>query len=752
MFFRMLILTLMAVLAVSAARRAAAEDPPQWKLTQNVLPKCEIQSIPAPGASLPDLVVTYTKGHSYVDYEAWTATCDLPTPLDLSGDTRFTCRFQTDAGNGWYSGRWALRLTDAKGLNADYMIHKEAWRARTPVFVEQALTGFPPKFDAAHIVKAAVLGNASVHTQTATVRITALTFDAKPVGEAEAMRRAAFGSLQAKAPPRQPFFVHPLVSTAKPFRDDWLPGWASARTPAPVSLHVARGGTDDCQIAVLPARDAGPVVHLHVDPLVGPGGATIAPGQVKLFQMLWVPTLPEGRPDVLEGWWPDILQPITNAALPLHRDYLSDLWVDVQAPRSAVPGVYRGRVTLTQGKTARIVPLTLTVHDFVLPERPTLRTAFWLWPTRLATYYGIKLEDLKFSDYKPYIDLALEHHMSPISTDYPNFTVTPKPDGTYAVDVGKFEEFYGYSLAHGGNAVNLGFSDWSGGLLYIDHPASFPGETPADAAKQPVGAIPPHRQEILRTYLGKEHAFLQAHGWDQFAYLQLYDEAGGAGWQTVSYPVVKSVSPQTKIAQTQMPLPSYAKYMDIPMPTIPVVDNPDDQRGYAKSVRAQGMEPWYYSCVSYGITIPEVGIRDRLVPLQGFNGDADGYLFWALNWWQTPEPNFPAKPWAENRSASGVSSTMGDGTLLYPSPRRGGAPMPSTRMKTFRDGMEDTEFLHALRALYAQKKGKLTPAQSQAVQSVLLLDPILEPAWEHPELILQRRAEAGKWIDRLSRM
>ena len=752
MLFRILILMLLTGVAMSNVHRATAEDTLQWKLTQNVLPKCELQSTASPGASLPNLTVTYTKGHSYVDYEAWTAACDLPTPLDIAHDTRFTCRFQTDAGNGWYSGRWALRLTDSKGANADYVIHKEAWRARTPVFVEQALSAFPPKFDTAHIVKVSVLGNASAHAQTATVRITALTFDARPTGEAEARRRAAWQALQAKLPATQPFFVHPLLSTAKPFRDDWEAGWTSTQPTAPVQMHVARGGRDDCQFAVLSAQDAGPVIHLHVDPLIGPGGATIAPAAVKLYEMLWVPTLPEGRPDVLEGWYPDILKPITGSVLPLHREYMSDLWVDVQAPHTAIPGIYQGRLTMTQGTTSRIVPLTLTVHNFTLPETPTFRTAFWFWPSHFAAYNGIKLEDLKLSDYKPYLDMALEHHMTPISTDYQNFTVTPKPDGTYDVDVSKFEDFYGYTLAHGGNAVNLGFSDWSGGLLYIDHPASFPGETPADAAKQTPGAISAHRQEILRTYLGKEHAFLAAHGWNKYAYLQLYDEAGGAGWQTVSCPVVKSVSPETLIAQTQMPEPAYAKYLDIPMPTIPAVDNPADPRGYGDLMRKQGKLPWYYSCVSYGITIPEVGVRDRLVPLQGFNGNADGYLFWALKWWQTPEPDFPVKPWAEYRSANGLSSTMGDGTLLYPPPVRGAMPMASTRIKTFRDGMEDYEFLHALRVLYDQKKAKLTPTQEQAVQHALSLDPMLLAAWEHPELVIRRRAEAGRWIDRLSRM
>ncbi len=95
---------------------------------------------------------------------------------------------------------------------------------------------------------------------------------------------------------------------------------------------------------------------------------------------------------------------------------------------------------------------------------------------------------------------------------------------------------------------------------------------------------------------------------------------------------------------------------------------------------------------------------------------------------------------------------MGDGTLMYPPAAPGAAAMPSTRLKNVRDGMEDYEFLHALNALYTEKKDKLTPAQQQAVLHVLDLNGMLAASWEQPELVVQRRAQAGLWIDRLSRM
>ena len=233
----------------------------------------------------------------------------------------------------------------------------------------------------------------------------------------------------------------------------------------------------------------------------------------------------------------------------------------------------------------------------------------------------------------------------------------------------------------------------------------------------------------------------------------MYDEMAGAkGIMEVAYPAVKAVSPQTLIAQTQMPSPSYAQWVDITIPTIPAVDNPEAPREYATKMRSEGKHPWFYSCVSYGITLSEVGVRDPLIPLAGYNGEAEGYLFWALNWYKTPQPGFPITSWNEYRSLTGINECTGDGTLIYPPAHPGGTPMPSSRLKVFRDGMEDYEFLHELKALYAQKSARLTSTEQQAVLSILDINPMMTAAWENPELVVQRRAEAGRWIDRLAKM
>ncbi len=135
---------------------------------------CTGTSTPDSAAVAPDLEVAYGKNFYYIDNSDWNATYKLSTPLNLTNATRFTCYFQTDALYGYYSGKWYLVLTDSSGNSATYMICKEAWLARQPIFVEQALTGWPSNVNIADIVQIELLGYSSSDAQNSHVWLTNL--------------------------------------------------------------------------------------------------------------------------------------------------------------------------------------------------------------------------------------------------------------------------------------------------------------------------------------------------------------------------------------------------------------------------------------------------------------------------------------------------------------------------------------------------------------------------------------------------
>jgi hypothetical protein len=176
--------------------------------------------------------------------------------------------------------------------------------------------------------------------------------------------------------------------------------------------------------------------------------------------------------------------------------------------------------------------------------------------------------------------------------------------------------------------------------------------------------------------------------------------------------------------------------------------------------------------MSHGITLLEVPVRTRILPLYCLRGNVDGYLFWSLNFYE-PEKvqGFPEKPWPVYRDLSGVAAdggdfvppwhkenpwqvpeTVGDGIMLFPPEAGSTEPMPCQRMMLWRSGMEDLEYLVELRRLLREKGGKLAAAEAAEAEALLNLDALLEEAWETPEMTDELRAKAGEFINRLRKL
>lgn len=702
---------------------------------------------------IPGLRVFFSKWHTYRDNSPWRLEYIFEKPLNLSKAKRFTCTFQTDAGHGYYSGRWYLVLIDINGKEASYLINKEAWKARKPVFVEQGIaSGYPADFVSDAVSKIQIRGYVSVHKQNTFAEIRNLTFDDNAPHEAESRRVKRWRQLRDSMMPEYGLFIHPVRADVKLSRDDWDMDWNCTET-ATLKMNTALNGHDDAQVAVLAEGESKDTIEIIADDFVGPGNARISSDNLSMYELLWIPTVPKDRKDYLNGWYPDILKPIDSHTLPVDPRRISVVWLEMHTPESTVPGTYTGKIEFTRNSKKRTLTVNLTVHNFKMPRRPNFRTSFWLFPDRIAKSRGIKPENLQFKDIQPYIDIALAHRVTPVSANYPLYTLLPQDDGTYEVDLSKWEQYYEYVMKNGGNSVHIGDGHFFGRQIYHPKGGSFRGETLEHKKIHIENDVPPHRRAILQAYFEKVYAFLDSHDYADYAYLQTWDEATGYAMDTILptvFSVIGEISPRTKILNTGIlppQRPELCTHIAIPVPTIPVVDNPNDGgRGYVNKIKSQGKHPWFYTCMSYGITIPEVGIRDRLLPLYGFNSGAEGYLYWALNWRDDRWEGFPESPLDIYRSNNGVWSTMGDGQLLYPT--AAGQVLPSTRLKMFRAGMEDYEFLRYLADVYENSKDILSPDQCTQIEGLLSLDTLLfYGAWVRPDLVEARRNMVGRWID-----
>jgi hypothetical protein len=175
--------------------------------------------------------------------------------------------------------------------------------------------------------------------------------------------------------------------------------------------------------------------------------------------------------------------------------------------------------------------------------------------------------------------------------------------------------------------------------------------------------------------------------------------------------------------------------------------------------------------MSHGITLLEVPVRTRLLPLYCFRGGAEGYLFWALNYYEPAKVSgFPETDWPVYRDYTGVladggnfippwhldnpwqkKETIGDGILLYPPAPGSTEPMPCQRMMMWRSGMEDYEYLAELKRLMEEKGDEIPQETRFRMEQLFELDNILVDGWEHPEMVDQLRAGIGDAINSLKK-
>ena len=134
-------------------------------------------------------------------------------------------------------------------------------------------------------------------------------------------------------------------------------------------------------------------VDVKAGDLIGPGGARIAAGNVKLYRVHYVDCQ-------TSGWLPDSMVPFVNpktgeriggkfgAPFDVLGGTNASVWAEVHVPADAVPGDYKGVVNVTVGgKPVSSVPVALTVWPVTLPKETTLLTYFALrWDTPLRDY------------------------------------------------------------------------------------------------------------------------------------------------------------------------------------------------------------------------------------------------------------------------------------------------------------------------------------------------------------------------------
>lgn len=143
------------------------------------------------------------------------------------------------------------------------------------------------------------------------------------------------------------------------------------------------------------------------------------------------------RPDH-DKYYPDIAVPLDLVrTFDVAAASNQSVWVDVYVPRGAAPGRYTGAVQVAaDGAPPREVPVELTVRPFALPDVPAAKTMVYVGDVDLVTrYLGPPSADPRRDDaaalerlHDRHFQLAHRHRVSLVTTDAANATLDRPSD------------------------------------------------------------------------------------------------------------------------------------------------------------------------------------------------------------------------------------------------------------------------------------------------------------------------------------
>lgn len=543
---------------------------------------------------------------------------------------------------------------------------------------------------------------------------------------------------------------------------------------AAVRLEAARHDWEAAQVVVRPAQPLRGLTATASD-LRGPGGAVIPADKIKLlyayYHFVHQPTDSTGVRD----WWPDALPPLEQG-LDVAAHENQPLWVLVYVPPDAVPGEYRGQLSLRGEGFAAAVPLELCVWNFTLPLRGNLETAYGLSAGEIFRYHGLKTEADKRRVLELYFQSFAEHRISPYDPaplDPIRVKFLPHEDPPRAeVDFEAFDRAASETLAkYHFNSFNVRLQGMGGGTFHERYPPRI-GEFGEDT---------PQYQAMFASYLGQLEAHFRQRGWLDLAYVYWFDEPEPRDFEFVAQGMrrLQRLAPGLRRMLTEEPGDNVlADLVDIWCPISFQYDHAE-----AEKRRAAGNRFWWYVCTGpkapyCTLFIDHPASELRVWHWQTWQRDIVGTLVWQTNYWTSSAayPDQPQNPYEDPMGyVSGYSTPRGvkrfwgngDGRFLYPPlaaavPGASGdapviaPPVSSIRWEMLREGAEDYEYLFLLRHLLQQRRARLAPEEASRLEALLEVPPEITADMTtfttDPAPIYRQRRAVAEAIERLSRL
>ena len=385
----------------------------------------------------------------------------------------------------------------------------------------------------------------------------------------------------------------------------------------------------------------------------------------------------------------------TNMLLPVRRNSVQPVWMNVRVPADAKPGTYTGTLSLGgSGMTLQTLKFSLTVLDRTLPSPRDWHLNLDLWqnPYAVARYYGVKLWSREHFDamlpimrmladagqraitasimYKPWNGQTEDAYDSMV-------TRIRHLDGSWSYDYAVFDrwvEFMTNEAGIDGLISCYTMIPWNLRFDYYDEATNrvqFVEAKPGDSAYA----------EYWGGFLRDFAAHLRRKGWFDRTAISMDERPMEA--MRAAIKVIRDADPDFKITLA-------GNYHDEIQADLYYLSIPYGNR-FPDSVlaerRRRGQISTYYTCCTeafpgtFSFSAPA---EATWIGIHAVAGGYDGYLRWAVNSWT-------ADPLRDTRFRTWAA---GDTYSIYPGAR------PSIRFERLVEGLQDAEKIWQLRQNY----------------------------------------------------
>jgi len=387
-------------------------------------------------------------------------------------------------------------------------------------------------------------------------------------------------------------------------------------------------------------------------------------------------------------------------SLPVDGKNVQPMWLSIEVPQDAAPGIYRGMLTINASKTFRL-NYSISVKDHVLPSPSAWKFHLDLWqhPAAIARVHGVPLwSDRHFELMRSYYTMLASAGQKCITAaimdepwghqtydDFPGLIKWIKhSDGKWSYDYSLFDKYISFVMDCGiKESINCySMVPWATSFRYFDEKAQ--KDTVLKAA---IGSF--EYNVYWTRMLGDFTKHLKSKDWFGITTIAMDERPMKDMMVVIS--LLKTIDPKWKIALAGEYHPQIEKdifdYCLASAQSFPAAV-------LQKRIK-EGKPSTYYTCCTenypngFSFSPPDENVWiGWYAAAKGFTG----YLRWAYNSWV-------AHPLIDTRFRAWPA---GDTYQVYPGPRT------SIRFEKLLEGIQDFEKIRILREGFVQKNDKVS--------------------------------------------